>query len=120
MERVRQRLRRELSALERAPANYGLIHADFVAENILVNGDQVRLIDFDDAGFGWHLFELATSTYFLMGESYFKAAQEALIRGYRSQRPLSDAQLARLPLFSLARATTYLGWVHTRPETETA
>ena len=120
MERVRQRLRRELSALERAPANYGLIHADFVAENILVNGDQVRLIDFDDAGFGWHLFELATSTHFLMGESYFEAAQEALIRGYRSQRPLSDAQLARLPLFSLARATTYLGWVHTRPETETA
>ena len=56
----------------------------------------------------------------LVGESYFEAAQEALMRGYRSERPLSDAQLARLPLFSLARATTYLGWVHTRPETETA
>lgn len=120
MERTRQRLRRELSGLRQSPDNYSLIHADFVAENILVDGDQVRLIDFDDAGFGWHLFELATSTHFLMGEECFEAAQEALIRGYRSERPLPDAQLARLPLFSLARATTYLGWVHTRPETETA
>ena len=120
MKRTRQRLRRELSALDRSPDNYGLIHADFVAENILVDGDEVRLIDFDDAGFGWHLFELATSTHFLMGEDYFDAAQEALIRGYRSQRPLADEQLSRLPLFTLARATTYLGWVHTRPETETA
>ena len=120
MERTRQRLRRELSSLRQSPDDYSLIHADFVAENILVDGDQVRLIDFDDAGFGWHLFELATSTHFLMGEECFEAAQEALIRGYRSERPLPDAQLARLPLFSLARATTYLGWVHTRPETETA
>lgn len=120
MERTRERLRRELSALDRSRDGYSLIHADFVAENILVNGDKVRLIDFDDAGFGWHLFELATSTHFLMGEDYFGAAQEALIRGYRSERPLADAQLARLPLFSLARATTYLGWAHTRPETETA
>lgn len=120
MERTRQRLRRELSGLRQSPDDYSLIHADFVAENILVDGDQVRLIDFDDAGFGWHLFELATSTHFLMGEECFEAAQEALIRGYRSERPLPDAQLARLPLFSLARATTYLGWVHTRPETETA
>ena len=120
MERTRQRLRRELSGLRQSPDDYSLIHADFVAENILVDGDQVRLIDFDDAGFGWHLFELATSTHFLMGEECFEAAQEALIRGYRGERPLPDVQLARLPLFSLARATTYLGWVHTRPETETA
>ena len=120
MERTRKRLQQDLSALDQSPANYGLIHADFVAENLLVDGDEVRLIDFDDAGFGWHLFELATSTHFLMGEDYCDAAQEALIRGYRSQRPLADEELARLPLFSLARATTYLGWVHTRPETETA
>ena len=35
-----------------------------------VPGDDVRLIDFDDAGFGWHLFELVTSLYFMTGEPY--------------------------------------------------
>ena len=29
---------------------YSMIDADFAAENIMVDGDDVRLIDFDDAG----------------------------------------------------------------------
>jgi Ser/Thr protein kinase RdoA (MazF antagonist) len=80
----------------------------------------VCVIDFDDAGFGWHLFELATSLYFIADEGVLRAARDALIRGYRSERALSDAALERLPLFLAARGTTYLGWVHTRQGTETA
>ncbi len=99
---------------------YSLIHADFVAENLLLDGDRVRLIDFDDAGFGWHLFEIATALYFEMGEPHYDAAFEALIEGYRMHRSLPDSQVAQLPLFFLARAFTYLGWVHTRQETDTA
>ena len=38
-----------------------MIHADLVPENVLVDGDSIRLIDFDDAGFGWHHFEIATA-----------------------------------------------------------
>ncbi len=97
-----------------------MIHADFAPENLLVEDGQVRLIDFDDAGFGWHLFELVTSLYFIQGEPYFDRAQEALFNGYRTHRQLSDEQLELLPLFFLARAFTYVGWVHTRHETETA
>ena len=120
MGRARDLLRRELPRLDKTPANYSMIHADFAPENLMVDGDTVSLIDFDDAGFGWHLFELVTSVHFIMGETYFGAAQEALIDGYRSHRALSDEQLELWPMFVLARATTYLGWVHTRPHTETA
>jgi Ser/Thr protein kinase RdoA (MazF antagonist) len=110
----------ELSQLAKSPGTYSMIHADFAPENIMVEGDQLRLIDFDDAGFGWHLFELATSLYFILGESYFEQARDALIEGYRAHRQLSNEQLDLLPLFSLARGFTYIGWVHTRHETETA
>jgi Ser/Thr protein kinase RdoA (MazF antagonist) len=55
-----------------------------------------------------------------MDEPYFDAASKAVIDGYRSRRALSDKQLERLPLFFLARGLTYAGWVHTRPETQTA
>ncbi len=99
---------------------YGLIHADLVPENLLIDGDRVRVIDFDDAGFGWHLFELATSLYFISGDESYSTARDALIRGYRSERALSDEQLEWLPLFLAARGTTYLGWVHTRQGSETA
>jgi Ser/Thr protein kinase RdoA (MazF antagonist) len=101
-------------------SQYSLIHADFVAENLLVDGEKVRLIDFDDAGYGWHLFELATALYFEMEESYYPVARDALIAGYRCHRQLSEQQLSYLPLFLMARGLTYLGWVHTRPETQTA
>lgn len=118
--RARERMRDELAALDRPVRSYGLIHADFAPENLMVDGERVRLLDFDDAGFGWHVFEIATSLYFHAGEPYFEAIRAALVEGYRSVRPLPEAELARLPLFLAARGTTYLGWVHTRRETETA
>lgn len=118
--RSRDRVLRDLSAFPQTADTYSMIHADFAPENLLVNGNTVRLIDFDDAGFGWHLFELATALYFIADEPYFEQAKAALISGYRKHRPLSDEHLANLPLFMLARGLTYVGWVHTRHETETA
>ena len=117
---VRDKLRTELTALGTAPDRYGLIHADLVYENILTDEDGVRVIDFDDCGYGWYLFDLATSIFFLQGTEHFNLAQETLIMGYRKNRPLTDEHLSWLPTIFMARATTYLGWMHTRSETETA
>ena len=118
--RCRKRLFEDLDKLPRTADNYSMIHADFAAENVMVDGGDVRLIDFDDAGFGWHLFELATALFFIQGEPYFEQARTSLIDGYRKHRALPDSELELLPLFFLARGTTYVGWVHSRAETETA
>lgn len=120
LERGRDAVHDRLGGLAKSPGTYSLIHADFAPENIIADGRELRLIDFDDAGFGWHLFELVTSLYFVQDEPYFDRAREALIDGYRAHRQLPDRQLALMPLFFLARGFTYLGWVHTRHETETA
>lgn len=58
--RARHEVRRALLPHPRIASNYSLIHADLHPENMLVQGERVRVIDFDDAGFGWHLYELAT------------------------------------------------------------
>ncbi len=120
LERGRDAVLRELGRLAKSAETYSMIHADCVPENVLVDGDRVRLIDFDDAGFGWHLFEIATSLYFIRGEPFYDRAEAAFIEGYRKHRPLADEHLELLPLFFMARGFTYLGWVHTRSETETA
>jgi Ser/Thr protein kinase RdoA (MazF antagonist) len=122
MIKARDRVYSDLKAYGDDPANserYSMIHADFIAENLMVDGDLVRLIDFDDAGFGWHLFELATALFFEMEQDYYPAAWEALVTGYRQHRSLPDSQLQYMPLFFLARSFTYLGWVYTRQETGT-
>ena len=118
--RARERVRRELAHHGQPPVSYGLIHADLVPENILVNGEELRVIDFDDAGFGWHWFDIATSLYFITAESSYPLARDALLAGYARERPLPGTAATDLPVFMAARATTYLGWVHTRPGTETA
>ena len=120
LEKARAHVHDDLIAFGKSGQSYSLIHADFAPENLLVNGDRISLIDFDDAGFGWHLFEIATSLYFILGEDYFDTARDAVIEGYRSCRQLPDEQLEFLPLFLVARGFTYVGWVHTRSETETA
>jgi Ser/Thr protein kinase RdoA (MazF antagonist) len=89
-------------------------------ENLMTDGKDISIIDFDDSGFGWHLMDIATSLFFLLGEETYESAYAGLIEGYRNQRALPDSHLEMLPTFLLARGMTYLGWVHSRRETETA
>lgn len=117
---ARIRLQSDLSAYGKTADNYSMIHADFAPENFMIHDGEVRVIDFDDAGFGWHLFELATALYFIQQERGFDEAKAGLIAGYREFRNLKDSEIALLPTFLAARSLTYLGWVHDRPDSETA
>ena len=59
-----------LQSMPKDRNNFGMIHADLHAKNVLRNNGQLYVIDFDDAGFGWHAFDLAvhcmTSSIFFM------------------------------------------------------
>ena len=115
---ARERVRTGIAAFAASAdphETYSLIHADFVPENLLLAQGKVRLLDFDDAGFGWHLFDLATALWFIQGDRHYEAARDALVAGYRAFRELPEEHLAVLPVFMMARGFTYLGWVHTRP-----
>ncbi|CAH0352770.1 phosphotransferase [Sphingobium sp. CECT 9361] len=110
----------DLAAFGQGSHNYGLIHADFVPENLLIEDGRLKLIDFDDGGFGWHMFDLATALYFNLDHPAYTIMERALFEGYRTVRKLPEDHEATLPLFMFLRSTTYLGWVQTRPETQTA
>ena len=117
---AREKARVELEAFGYDRDRYGLIHGDFLPENLLLGDDGIRLIDFDDSGFGWHLFDIATSLFFLAEDANFEQIQRGFIDGYRTQRDLPDSHLDLLPTFFMVRGLAYLGWAHTRKETNTA
>jgi Ser/Thr protein kinase RdoA (MazF antagonist) len=111
--RARERVRAELCALGPADA---LLHGDLIPDNLLVDGDVVRVIDFDDCGFSWSGFELATSVFPLLVSGGFEAGLAGYLDGYRAVRPFPERQLARVPALLVARGLSYLGWPVGRPE----
>lgn len=104
---VREVTNADLSRLEDT-LDFGLIHADLVRENILVDGDNLHFIDFDDGGFGFRHFDLATTLMPYLDDPGFPAIQTALLEGYASLREIDPAPLA---LFMLLRSTTYVAWI---------
>ena len=91
--------------------DYGLIHADLVPDNVLVNQRGLSFIDFDDGGFGFRLFDVATTLLKNMELKGFADLKVALLDGYQSCRALD---IRELDLFMALRAATYVGWNITR------
>ena len=115
---LRRPLARALRQLGKTPETYGLIHADLHPGNVIVDGERLHVIDFDDAGFGWHAYEFAVALHAYQDQPRFQDFLAALVRGYRRVRPVSDAVVAQVPMFLLVRALASIGWTATRPEHE--
>jgi Ser/Thr protein kinase RdoA (MazF antagonist) len=102
-DRARDRLLRNRERLD-----FGLIHADLVRENVLLEGTSVKFIDFDDCGNGFRLFDVATALLKNLQEPDYDELEKALLAGYRSVRTI---ETDLLPAFMVLRALTYLGWI---------
>ncbi|NJK63435.1 MAG: phosphotransferase [Synechococcaceae cyanobacterium SM2_3_1] len=112
-------LKRKLEPLSQ-PENFGLIHADLRLANLLVAGDDIQVIDFDDCGFSWFLYDFAAAVSFIEHEPYLPELQAAWVEGYRTQLPLSDEQVAHLPILVMLRRILLTAWIASHAETPTA
>ena len=85
--------------------NYGLIHADVLRENVLVSGDALSLIDFDDSGYGFRLYDLGTALLHCLIEPAYLEIRDAMMAGYGTQ----DTEM--VDVFTLARCCASVGWI---------
>lgn len=114
------RIRTELDALGQDPDVFGVIHADTTPENVLVADGAITLIDFDDFGEGWWLFDVATLLFWYLPHPRFAEYRDAVLDGYGRHVSTPPRALAALDTLVLARGTTYLGWAADRPGDETS
>lgn len=98
----------------REVADFGLIHADVLRENVLDDGGQLALIDFDDSGWGYRLYDLATAVVQSLEEPGLDHLVEGLLAGYAGRRQLADADVGLLPLFVMLRTFASAGWIASR------
>lgn len=111
---ARQAALADLARFRAEGADVGAIHADLLRENVLCRPEGPALIDFDDAGIGFRMYDLGTALIQSAEDADFAAQCTALVAGYRAARPLPDAAARRLPLFLALRSFASVGWVLTR------
>ena len=69
------------SAYGQGRERFGLVHADIRLANLLVDGDHVRVIDFDDCGLSWFMYDFATTVSFIEDHPRRARAAAGLGRG---------------------------------------
>lgn len=113
---TRARMHAWLAGLGKEASGYSLIHSDMHPGNILAGGERLAVIDFDDASFGWHQYDIAVVLSYWQSKPNAVAIERAFLDGYRTTRKLPDDAPTWLPMFQLIRGMAAIGWFHQRPE----
>ncbi len=123
---AREALRVRLTRWRAEGLSYGPVHADVLRENVLVaepagrgappphpsptggeggaGAPRLSLIDFDDSGTGFRLYDLGTALVQNLNEPAYPALRDALCQGYGGADP------AQAEWFVLARCCASVGW----------
>lgn len=101
------------------PDRYGLIHADMRLANLLVDAaGAITVIDFDDSGLGWYLYDLAAALSFIEHHPAVPDLVAGWLAGYRRHVPLVAEELAMVPTFILQRRLQLTAWLGTHPHSD--
>ncbi len=111
LEEVEATIRARLAAYGKSPERYNLIHADMRLANLLVDNTGTRLIDFDDCGHGWLMYDFAAAISFIEDDPRIPDCKAAWLKGYQSVRPLSEADIAEIETFVMLRRMALLAWI---------
>ncbi len=114
VERAESVVRNRVGKFGTPPGRYGLIHADMRLANLIINNGTTYLIDFDDCGWGWLLYDFAAGVSFIEDSPQLPELKAAWLQGYRSGRPLSADDAAEIDSFVMLRRLALLAWIGTR------
>ena len=72
---------RGCDAYGQSAERFGLVHADIRLANLLVDDGHVRVIDFDDCGFAWFMYDFATTVSFMEDHPRVPELRDGVARG---------------------------------------
>jgi Ser/Thr protein kinase RdoA (MazF antagonist) len=120
LERTARVLERRLRDYGQDSGRFGLIHADLRLANLLVDGERLSIIDFDDCGFSWFMYDFAAAVSFFEDDPVVPALQEAWLEGYRTVATVAAEDEAMMPVFLMLRRILLTAWIASHAETPTA
>tara|TARA_R110001606_G_scaffold346892_5_gene496076 strand:- start:36163 stop:37197 length:1035 start_codon:yes stop_codon:yes gene_type:complete len=120
LEKTQILIKQRLQAFGMSSEHFGLIHADLRLANLLESDGQTRVIDFDDAGLGWFLYDIAGAVSFIETREDSAKLIDAWVSGYLTEGSLTAEDIAEIPTFIMLRRMTLLAWIASHSETELA
>lgn len=109
-----------LSTYGTDPDTFGLIHADLRLANLMVHGEALTAIDFDDCGFGWWAYDLAAALSFIETDPRLPGLIAAWVDGYTRVAALRPEDRAMIPSLIFLRRVLLTAWLSTRADSDTA
>jgi len=113
-------LEHSLAVYGQDPARFNLIHGDLRLANLLQSDSKLTLIDFDDCGIGWLMYDAATMISFHEHEAQAPDMISSWIAGYRKIRNLSREDEAAIQTLIMFRRILLLAWLGTHSDIELA
>jgi Ser/Thr protein kinase RdoA (MazF antagonist) len=99
---------------------FGLVHADLRLANLLVEGERITVIDFEDCGLSWYLYDLACALTFNEGRADVGELVALWVDGYRSAERLSAEDENEIDTFLMLRRLMLTAYAGLRHDTELA
>lgn len=102
------------------PERFGLIHCDMRLANLLIDGQVTKVIDFDDCGFSWLLYDCATTVSFFEHQPEVPRLIDCWVRGYRRVKELPAEDEQEIWTFVTLRRLLLVAWIGSHSETDLA
>lgn len=103
-----------MPTLPKHPSTHNLIHADLHVGNLLLENGALNIIDFDDSGYAFLIYDFAAALAFHLNEEHYLDIQSAMLAGYQEVRPLPDGKEDLLQPFIRQRLGGVSEWILTR------
>jgi Ser/Thr protein kinase RdoA (MazF antagonist) len=116
-DKVSSTIKRRLFRFGKSGARFGLIHSDLSLSNIICYKNRFAVTRFNHCGFGWFLYDFASSVSFLEDRSLLPKLTSAWLEGYRRQRNISNEESAEIPTFIMLRRLELLSRLVNRWDT---
>jgi len=110
-------IRERLARYGTGPDRFGLAHCDLRLSNLLLHQRELKVIDFDDCGFGWYMYDVAASLSFYEHLPQVSSLIQHWLDGYRTVSVIAKAEEEEIPTFLMLRRLLLVAWVGSHSET---
>lgn len=120
LKQVEDSISKRLDEYGESAGRFGLVHSDMRLANLLVEGDRLTVIDFDDCGICWFGWDFATAVSFIEDDVRLSDYCRAWVEGYRQVRSFSSSDEQMLSVLVMLRRLQLTAWIASHSETPAA